>query len=71
MTNKARPTFQKRQKELARQKKQQEKMQRRLQVKRQKAEAGPRRDGTEDPDIAGIRPGPQPLPAEWDNTRDN
>jgi hypothetical protein len=63
---KARPTFQKRQKERARQQKQRDKAQRRLEAKRQKAQAGPRGTGAEDPDIAGIRPGPQPLPAQWD-----
>jgi hypothetical protein len=47
----------KRQKELARQAKQREKEQRREERKRQKTERGP---GDEDPDIAGIIPGPQP-----------
>ena len=65
MPNKARPTFQKRAKELARQQKQRDKAMRRLAVKQEKAQAGPRREGDEDPDIAGIRPGPQPLPVEW------
>ena len=53
-------TFQKRQKEMARQQRQQDKMARRLQKKKDR----PDPDGTampgEDPDIAGIRPGPQP-----------
>lgn len=52
-------TFKKRQKELARQNKQKEKALRRLQRKEEKANAEPPADG-EDPDIAGIRPGPQP-----------
>ena len=52
-------TFKKRQKELARQSKQKDKALRRLQRKEEKANAKPRPDG-EDPDIAGIRPGPQP-----------
>lgn len=54
-----RETFMKRQKELARQKKQREKAARRLERKEEKAREGPRPEG-EDPDIAGIRPGPQP-----------
>lgn len=57
----ARETYKKRQKEVARQNKQKEKMQRRLQRKEEKAAAGPRSEG-EDPDIAGIIPGPQPKP---------
>jgi len=44
---------------MARQSKQKEKALRRLQRKEEKANAEPRADG-EDPDIAGIRPGPQP-----------
>ena len=66
MANKTRPTFQKRQKEIARQQKQRDKALRRLEAKHQKAQAGPRGEGEEDPDIAGIRPGPQPLPTQWD-----
>jgi len=71
MANKARPTFQKRQKERARQQKQRDKAVRRLEAKHQKAQAGPRGVGEEDPDIAGIRPGPQPLPAQWDFVQEN
>ncbi len=66
MPNKARPTFQKRAKERARQQKQRDKAVRRLEAKHEKAQAAPRCEGDEDPDIAGIRPGPQPLPAQWD-----
>lgn len=51
-------TYQKRQKELARQRKKQEKAARRQERKEEKM-SRPRPDG-EDPDIAGIRPGPQP-----------
>lgn len=65
MAKKARPTLQKRQKELARQQKQRDKAARRLAVKQHKALAGPRNAGTEDPDIADIRPGPQALPTQW------
>jgi hypothetical protein len=57
----ANQTFKKRQKELARQDRRKEKDARRLQRKEEKANAEPRTPG-EDPDIAGIRPGPQPKP---------
>ena len=52
-------TFKKRQKEIARQNKQKEKAMRRQQRKEEKANAEPPADG-EDPDLAGIVPGPQP-----------
>ena len=65
MANRGGPTLQKRNKERARQQKQHEKIARRLETKRQKVQAGPRTVGGEDPDIAGIRPGPQPLPEQW------
>jgi hypothetical protein len=56
-------TAQKRAKEKARQERQRAKQQRRLETKERKANAaGP--SGGEDPDIAGIVPGPQPRP-EW------
>jgi hypothetical protein len=64
MAKKSRPTFQKRQKEKARQQKQKDKQQRRLESKERRAAALPHVEG-EDPDIAGIRPGPQPLPEQW------
>ena len=60
MATKARPTLQKQAKERARQQKQREKAARRLEAKREKAQGGPRREGDEDPNIAGIRPVPQP-----------
>jgi hypothetical protein len=62
---KNRATFQKREKEKQRQQKQRDKAARRLETKQLKASRGPRGDGTEDPDISGIRPGPQPLPEQW------
>jgi hypothetical protein len=58
---KSRPTQNKRARERARQEKQQQKAARRL----DKARQGPNRpsvNGGEDPDIAGIVPGPQPSP---------
>jgi hypothetical protein len=70
MANKAGPTRQKRDKERARQQKQRDKTLRRLEAKHQKAQTGPRNQGEEDPDIAGIRPGPQPLPAQWDSVQE-
>lgn len=65
MASNSHATFQKRQKERARQQKQQDKAARRLENKQNKNQAGPRDPGTEDPDIAGIVPGPQPLPEQW------
>ena len=42
---------------------QKEKERKRAEIRERKANAPPR-SGDEDPDIAGIRPGPQPVP-EW------
>ena len=66
MAKKSRPTFQKREKEKARQQKQKDKEVRRLESKERRAMVGPKIEG-EDPDLAGIRPGPQPLPEQWDD----
>lgn len=52
----------KRQKEQARLQHQKEKASRREQRKKDKASRPTRGPGEEDPDIAGIVPGPQPLP---------
>jgi hypothetical protein len=65
MAKKSRPTFQKREKEKARQQKQKDKEARRADAKERRGSPSMRIEG-EDPDIAGIRPGPQPLPSEWD-----
>jgi hypothetical protein len=73
VAKKSRPTFQKREKERARQQKQKDKLVRRAEAKERRASTGPRGEG-EHPDIAGIRPGPQPLPEQWDyvgNGREN
>ncbi|HVU91885.1 MAG TPA: hypothetical protein VHC23_06610 [Jatrophihabitans sp.] len=51
--------FEKRKKELARKDKQKRKAERRDERAREKAERGTA-EGEEDPDIAGIVPGPQP-----------
>jgi hypothetical protein len=61
MASRTRPTLEKRAKERARQEKRKQKEERRATAKAQRA-AAPRRAGEEDPDIAGIRPGPQPSP---------
>jgi hypothetical protein len=61
MANKGRATFAKRQKEIARQERAREKAAKRLERKEAKGKV----DKTTvdvDPDIAGIVPGPQPLP---------
>ncbi|MCC6666372.1 MAG: hypothetical protein IT375_21645 [Polyangiaceae bacterium] len=58
------PSAKKRQKEAARREHQKDKAERREQ---RKAEKGPRGDASgEDPDLAGIIPGPQPLPPSDD-----
>ena len=61
MANRTRPTLEKRAKERARQEKRKQKDERRATVKATKS-TSPRGEGEEDPDIAGIVPGPQPLP---------
>ena len=58
---KARPTANKRQRERQRADRRKEKAQKREQVSARKALAPPRVPG-EDPDIAGIQPGPQASP---------
>ena len=69
MAKKSRPTFQKREKEKARAQKQKDKENRRLETKERKGNATVF-IGDEDPDIAGIRPGPQPLPEQWHDAED-
>lgn len=65
MARQSRPTFQKRLKEKARMERAREKMAKRLEAKEKKAGEVPRMEGEEDPDIAGMRPGPQAVPDEW------
>jgi hypothetical protein len=60
MANKGRATFAKRQKEIARQERAREKAAKRLERKETKVKL--ERTTDVDPDIAGIVPGPQPLP---------
>ena len=64
MATKTKATFEKRQKERARQQRQRDKEAQRAANRERRANAGPRPEG-EDPDLAGIRPGPQPLPEQW------
>jgi hypothetical protein len=61
MVNRARPARNKRERERAKQEKQKEKAQKRVEAKLRRGTAGPGAPG-EDPDIAGIVPGPQASP---------
>ncbi len=61
MANRGRATFAKRQKEIARQERAREKAAKRVERKETKAKVD-RNELGYDPDIAGIVPGPQPLP---------
>ncbi len=63
MAKQSRPTANKRAREKARLDRNKEKEQRRAEARERKANAPPR-SKDEDPDVAGIRPGPQPPP-EW------
>ena len=60
------PRSSKRQKELARAERQREKDERREQRRKEKADRPDLPDGV-DPDIAGIVPGPQPRPEEFED----
>jgi hypothetical protein len=59
---KSRPTQNKRARERAKQEKQQQKAARRLESKQRRAAESSAVGNGEDPDIAGIVPGPQPSP---------
>jgi hypothetical protein len=61
MANKGRATFAKRQKEIARQERAREKAAKRVERKETRVKVD-RAAADQDPDIAGIVPGPQPLP---------
>ncbi|HMF59494.1 MAG TPA: hypothetical protein VK595_03945 [Vicinamibacterales bacterium] len=68
MANRTKVTQQKRARERAKQERMQEKSRRREEVKVRKAnEPATAGAGDEDPDIAGIVPGPQPRPWEDDD----
>jgi len=62
MAKKSRATFQKREKERARQQKQHDKAQRRLAAKEQRASSAARMED-DALEVAGMRPGPHALPA--------
>jgi len=64
MARNARPTAAKREREKALIERRQQKAARRQDAKVRKEAAGQTRPGDEDPDIAGIKLGPQP-PADW------
>ena len=65
MANRTKVTQQKRARERAKQERMQEKSRRREEAKTRKANEPQLAGGDEDPDIAGIIPGPQPSP--WDD----
>ncbi len=67
MAKKSRQTFLKRAKEKTRQERKGEKEVRRAENKERKANLPSQGEGEEDPDIAGIVPGPQPLPPQFDD----
>lgn len=67
MANRSRPTLLKREREKMRMERQQQKNVRRQESKTRRSMTPARTDG-EDPDIAGIRPGPQPIPWEDEPT---
>ncbi len=69
MANRTRPTLEKRNKERARQERRKQKDEKRAAAKVQRSSSGPRRAGDDDPDIAGIVPGPQPSP--WGDDEEN
>jgi len=64
MARNARPTAAKREREKALLERRQQKAARRQDVKEHKRQSGPSSAGGEDPDIAHIKLGPQPL-ADW------
>ncbi len=70
MANRTKVTQQKRARERAKQERQMEKTRRREEAKVRKANE-PRQAGDEDPDIAGIIPGPQPSPWGDDDLLDD
>ena len=70
MAKKAGPTPRKRLKELKQLDKRKAKEAKRLEAKERKSK-GRDNNSDEDPDIAGIRPGPQPLPEQWNDFSDD
>jgi hypothetical protein len=70
MASRPKVTQQTRARERARQERQQEKLRRRDEAKNRRAST-PNAPGGEDPDIAGIVPGPQPSPWGDDELQDD
>lgn len=70
MAKKSGPTPRKRLKEIKLLDKRKAKEARRIEAKERRAEARVK-NSDEDPDIAGIRPGPQPLPEQWADLGDD
>ena len=70
MAKKSGPTPRKRLKEIKLLDKRKAKEAKRIEAKERKAEAKVN-NIDEDPDIAGIKPGPQPLPEQWDDLGDD
>ena len=66
MAKKSGPTPRKRLKELKLLDKRKAKEAKRQEAKERRANARVK-NSDEDPDIAGIRPGPQPLPEQWED----
>jgi hypothetical protein len=64
MGQKSKTTFQKQEREKEKRFKQRDKEARRVEARKAKAERKPV-TSDEDPDLAGIKPGPQPLPEQW------
>jgi hypothetical protein len=60
VSKRSQSSFMKRQKEIARQERRQDKLARKLERNKQREEAASGRAAGIDPDIAGIVPGPQP-----------
>lgn len=60
MSKRSQSSFMKRQKEIARQERRQDKLARKLERNKQREESAATRAQGIDPDIAGIVPGPQP-----------
>lgn len=70
MGKKSGSTPRKRLKEIKLLDKQKAKEARRMEAKERKGKERVK-NSDEDPDIAGIRPGPQPLPEQWDHFGDD
>ena len=70
MAKKSGPTPRKRLKELKQLDKRKAKEAKRLEAKERRSK-GKDKNSDVDPDIAGIKPGPQPLPEQWGDLSDD